>query len=130
MIVPDSANWLQHSTMSSTDSEARGSYRTALEHAARLLRSNPRLAEEQATEILKVFPGAEPASRILASACRMQGRPRESLAILEPLVARNSASPSFQYDWGRTLGSLGRTREAIRSEERRVGKECRSRGWP
>src|SRR5688572_24828243 len=43
----------------------------------------------------------------------MQGRPRESLALLEPLVARNSASPSFQYEWGRTLGSLGRTREAI-----------------
>jgi tetratricopeptide (TPR) repeat protein len=99
--------------MDSTDSEPRGSYRIALEHAAKLLRTDPRLAEEQATEILKVFPGAEPARRILASACRMQGRPQESLAILEPLAARSAASPSFQYEWGRTLGSLGRTREAI-----------------
>jgi tetratricopeptide (TPR) repeat protein len=99
--------------MDSTDSEPRGSYRIALEHAAKLLRTDPRLAEEQATEILKVFPGAEPARRILASACRMQGRPQESLAILEPLAARNTGSPNFQYEWGRTLGSLGRTREAI-----------------
>ena len=99
--------------MASTHSEPRGSYRTALDHAAKLLRTNPRLAEQQATEILKVFPGAEPARLILASACRMQGRPRESLEILEPLVARNAASPGFQYEWGRALGSLGRTREAI-----------------
>jgi len=99
--------------MASTHTEERGSYRTALDHAAKLLRTNPRLAEQQATEILKVFPGAEPASLILASACRMQGRPQESLAILEPLVARNEASPGFLYEWGRTLGSLGRTREAI-----------------
>ena len=99
--------------MVSTHTEPHGSYRTALDHAAKLLRTNPRLAEQQATEILKVFPGAEPARRILASACRMQGRPQESLAILEPLVARNTASPSFQYEWGRTLGSLGRTRDAI-----------------
>jgi tetratricopeptide (TPR) repeat protein len=99
--------------MDSMDTEPRGSYRTALEHAAGLLRSNPRLAEEQAAEILKVFPGAEAARRILAAACRMQGRPRESLAILEPLAGRNASSPGFQYEWGRTLGSLGRTREAI-----------------
>ncbi len=99
--------------MESTDAEPRGSYRTALDHAAKLLRTNPRLAEQQATEILKVFPGAEPARHILASACRLQGRPQESLAILEPLVDRNAASPGFQYEWGRTLGSLGRTREAI-----------------
>ena len=99
--------------MEFTNPEARGSYRTALDHAAKLLRTNPRLAEQQATEILKVFPEAEPARHILASACRMQGRPQESLAILEPLVARNAASPGFQYEWGRTLGSLGRIREAI-----------------
>src|SRR5688572_2398268 len=99
--------------MASTHTEPHGSYRTALDHAAKHLRTNPRLAEQQATEILKVFPEAEPARHILASACRMQGRPQESLAILEPLVARNAASPGFQYEWGRTLGSLGRTREAI-----------------
>jgi tetratricopeptide (TPR) repeat protein len=99
--------------MESTHTEPRGNYGTALDHAAKLLRTNPALAERQATEILKVFPGAEPARRILASACRMQGRPQESLAILEPLFARHSASPGFQYEWGRTLGSLGRTREAI-----------------
>ncbi len=99
--------------MDSTDPGTRGSYRTALDHAVQLLRTNPRLAEQQAAEILKVFPGAEPARRILAAACRLQGRPQESLAILEPLLANNLASASFQYEWGRTLGSLGRTREAI-----------------
>jgi tetratricopeptide (TPR) repeat protein len=99
--------------MESTDSEPRGTYRTALEHAAKLLRTNPRVAEQQAIEILKVFPEAEPARHILASACRIQGRPQESLAILEPLAARNTASPGFQYEWGRTLGALGRTRDAI-----------------
>src|SRR5688572_870308 len=107
--------------MTSTHTEPRGSYRIALDHAAKLLRTDPRPAEQPATEILKVFPGAEPARLILASACRMQGRAQGSLAILEPLVARNKASPSFQYEWGRTLGSLGRTRDAIGALRGAVG---------
>ena len=99
--------------MATTNTDPRGTLRTALDHAATLLRTNPSLAEQQALEILKVFPETEQAKRILASAFRMQGRTQESLALLEPLAARNKASPGFQYEWGRTLGSLGRTREAI-----------------
>ena len=91
--------------MESTNTEPHGSYRIALEHAAKLLRTNPRLAEEQATEILKVFPGAEPAKWILASACRIQGRPQESLAIsnrcLRATRARQASSTSGDAPWRR-----------------------------
>jgi tetratricopeptide (TPR) repeat protein len=99
--------------MDSADTDPRGSYRTALDHAVKLLHASPQLAERQAVEILKVFPGAEPAMRVLATARRIQGRAQESFAILEPLAGRHSSSAGFQYEWGRTLADIGRTREAI-----------------
>ena len=96
-----------------TETEPRGNLKTALDHAARLLRSDPRLAEQQASEILKIYPGTDAAKRILAAACRMQGRPSESVAILQPLVKHYSSSPTFQYEWGSALAGVGRGTDAI-----------------
>ncbi len=87
--------------------------RTALKHATVLLHQDPRLAEQQATEILKVYSGNEPAMRILAAALRRQGKPRKSLAVLEPLAARNCDSPSFLFEYGQSLGAVGQGDKAI-----------------
>jgi len=86
---------------------------TALKHATRLLNQDPRLAEQQAAEILKVHSHNEPAMRILAAALRRQGKPRKSLAVLEPLAARNSDSPSFLFEYGQSLGAVGQGDKAI-----------------
>ena len=42
--------------------------KAALAHAERLLSRDPRLAAQQAEEILEGHPGSEPAQRILAAA--------------------------------------------------------------
>ena len=86
---------------------------TALKHATRLLHQDPRLAEQQATEILKVHPRNEPALRILAAALRRQGKPGKSLAVLEPLASRNADSPSFLFEYGVSLGAVGQGEKAI-----------------
>ncbi len=85
----------------------------ALKRAAKLLQENPRLAEHQAGEILKVFPNTDPAKRILAAAFRLQGKPADSLAVLERMLARNFDSPSFLYEYGQSLGAVGQGDKAI-----------------
>jgi tetratricopeptide (TPR) repeat protein len=85
----------------------------ALKHATALLSQDPRLAAEQAEEILKVYSRNEPAMRILASALRRQGKFGKSLALLAPLAARNSNSPSFLFEYGQSLGAVGRGDQAI-----------------
>jgi len=87
--------------------------RSALNRAEEALRSDPRQAAEQAEEILKAHPDSEPAARILASACRMHGDANRSLALLEPMAARNADSPSFLFEYGQSLGAVGRGDEAI-----------------
>ena len=100
-------------TTTGTENEARGDLKTALKHAASLLQQDPGLAERQASEILKVYPQTDPARRIQAAACRMQGRAGESLALLEPLFGRYAGSPSFLLEWGLTLSAVGRGEDAI-----------------
>ena len=69
--------------------------------------------EQQAEEILKVSPRNEPAMRVLAAAYRRQGKPGKSLEVLEPLAVRNSDSPSFLFEYGRSLGAVGQGDKAI-----------------
>jgi tetratricopeptide (TPR) repeat protein len=97
--------------------------RTALDNAQQLLGRNPRLAAEQAEEILKVFPDSESAQRILAAACRRQGDAPRSLALLQPLAWRNPDSPAFLYEYGQSLGGVGRGDEAITALRRAVQLE-------
>ena len=64
----------------SATSEPVGTLETALEHTQRLMTSEPRLAAEQATEILKVAPGHPLATLLLGVAHRAPAtRPRRSL---------------------------------------------------
>jgi tetratricopeptide (TPR) repeat protein len=106
--------------MTQSESDPRGSIRTALQHAARLLRTAPALAEQQAREVLKVVPDSEPAKRILAAAFRGQGQGMASLELLQGLVAHNSGSASFLNEWGQSLAAVGRNRDAIRALQQAV----------
>jgi tetratricopeptide (TPR) repeat protein len=99
--------------MADNPQSERADLQTALNHAEGLLAQDPRLARQQAEEILKVHPDSEPAKRIMASAFRRQGDAAASLAVLEPLARRNADSPSFLFEYGRSLGAVGRGAEAI-----------------
>jgi len=110
-------------TVTSSQKEPRADLKTALEHATQLLNHDPRLAEQQAEEILKVYPGTEAAQRLMAAACRLQGDPARSLALLEPMAWRFSDSPSFLYEYGQTLGAVGRGAEAIKALRKAVHLE-------
>ena len=109
--------------MASNPQQDTADLRTALDHAQALLGRDPRLAAEQAEEILKVFPESESAQRLLAAACRLQGDARRSLALLEPLARRSADSPSFLYEYGQSLGGVGRGKEAIAALRRAVHLE-------
>ncbi|MSQ97673.1 MAG: sulfotransferase family protein [Xanthomonadales bacterium] len=101
---------------------------TALKHATSLLNQNPGLAEQQAVEILKVYSRNEPAMRILAAALRRQGKPRKALAVLEPLAARNSDSPSFLFEYGQSLGAVGQGDKAIAALRKSVRLDSKHAG--
>jgi tetratricopeptide (TPR) repeat protein len=101
--------------MVSTASQPSGDLKTALQHAASLLQQDPGMAEQQAREILKVYPNIEPAERILGVAYRLQGQPDKGLAILEPLAKKNANSADLLHELGLCLGAAGRGKEAIES---------------
>lgn len=106
--------------MNQTNQDAQGTVKTALQHAAHLLRMSPALAEQQAQEILKLLPDSEPATRILAAALRKQGRAKDSIKLLQPLLAWNSGSPSFLSEWGQTLAAANRHQDAMTALQRSV----------
>jgi tetratricopeptide (TPR) repeat protein len=92
-----------------------GDLQTALKNAADLLAHDPRLAEEQVHEILKVYPDTLKAKRILASAYRLQRMPQKGLDVLAPLFGGYSDSPAFLHEIAQCLGGVGRGDDAIRA---------------
>ncbi len=96
-----------------TKPDRHSDLKTALHHAAILLRQDPRAAEQQAKEILKAHPDLEPAERVLAAAYRMQGQAHHGLALLNPLARRNSKSADFLYEHALCQGAAGFGAEAI-----------------
>jgi tetratricopeptide (TPR) repeat protein len=99
--------------MSMADRIDTGSLQVALKNAADLLAHDPQLAEEQAQEILKVYPDTVDAKRILASAYRLQKLPQKGLDVLAPLLAGNDDSPDFLHEIAQCQGAVGQGDEAI-----------------
>ena len=62
--------------MSPTKSADKGSLQIALQNATSLLDHDPQLAEEQAREILRIYPDVIDAKRIIATAFRLQKQPQ------------------------------------------------------
>jgi tetratricopeptide (TPR) repeat protein len=97
-----------------------GSIDLALAHAARLLERDPRLAAEQASEILKAFPGEPNATLILGMAERAGGNRDGALAALAPLVVKQPRWAAARYELGITLSELGRGEAAVAEFKRAV----------
>jgi predicted Zn-dependent protease len=96
----------------SVAAEPVGSLDVALAHAKRLLPKDPRLAAEQALEILRTVP-AEPRARlILGAAYRITGRLQAALELLEPLARVQPRAAAVHLELGAALGEAGRAREA------------------
>jgi tetratricopeptide (TPR) repeat protein len=100
-----------------------GSLEVALGHAARLLASQPRLAAEQAAEILKVMPGQRDASLLLGVAQRSCGEAESGLLVLRQLCQRHPDWALAHYELAVTLGRLGQGDAAIGSLRRAVELE-------
>ena len=107
--------------MSISGKNDHGNLQTALRNAADLLTHNPELAEEQALEILKVYPDTPKAKRILAAAYRLQARAQRGLDVLAPLHAEYRDSPDFLQEMAQCLGAVGRGDDAINALRRAVG---------
>jgi len=82
-------------------SEPTGSIETALAHARRLLQTDPRLAAEQAAEILKVAPHYPPAQLLRGVALRTGGDWQAALEVLQPLASAqpNWAGAHYELGW-------------------------------
>jgi tetratricopeptide (TPR) repeat protein len=95
--------------------EEMGSLEEATKNAAQLLDVNPTLAAEQAQEILNAIPNHPPAMFLLASARRLSGDPQAALEILEPLLNAQHKWAAAYFEYGASLGMLGRGDEAIKA---------------
>ncbi len=109
--------------MSMVDTTDSGDLQTALKNAADLLDHDPRLAEQQAHEILKVYPDSVAATRILAAAFRLQKMPQKGLDVLTPLLAGQADSPGVLHEIAQCQGGVGRGDDAIRSLRKAVAIE-------
>ena len=106
--------------MSLSDKCDSGNVQIALKNAADLLAHDPPLAEEQAHEILKVYPDTVAAKRILARAYGLQKMPQKGLDVLAPLLAEHSNSADFLHEIARCQGGVGRGDEAIKALQKAV----------
>jgi predicted Zn-dependent protease len=95
-----------------------GTLDVALAHAARLLQSEPKLAAEQAGEILKVVPGHPVATLLLGSARGATGETDAALQILEQLTNAQPNWAAAHYELG--LALLDARRPAIAALRRAV----------
>lgn len=94
-------------------SEPVGTLDVALGHAARLLERDPRLAVEQADEILKAVPGHPHARLILGAAHRRTGQTQSAIEVLAPLAREQQHSVPAHLELAIALGESGRATDAI-----------------
>ena len=114
----------------SGQSQHVGSLEIALGHAARLLASQPRLAAEQASEILKVVPGHRGASLLLGVAYRSCGDVESALLALRKLCHDHPDWALAHYELAVTLGRVGQGDAAIAALRRAVElKPNMSNAW-
>lgn len=90
-----------------------GSIATALNHAQSLLARDPRLAEAQIREILKVAPLQAHAQLLLGAALRLQEKAEEAARLLQALAKANPRSADVQFELGLALADAGDLDSAI-----------------
>ena len=97
-----------------------GTLETALRHTARLLHADPKLAAEQAEEVLRIAPNHPVALVYLGAARCAGGDPAGALAVLEPLAAARPGWAPAHHHLALALAAEGRRDEAIASLRRAV----------
>jgi tetratricopeptide (TPR) repeat protein len=93
--------------------EPVGTLRVALEHASRLLATDPARAAEQAGEILRAAPGHPVALLLLARARRLAGDPAAALEVLEPLAASQPRVAELHHELSLARAAAGRGDAAV-----------------
>ena len=93
--------------MTNTNSESYGTLSVALEHAKRLLQSDPGAAVEQATEILKVAPDHPGATMLLGIALGANRKGDAALAALQRAVQLKADMPDAWRALGDHLTAIG-----------------------
>jgi predicted Zn-dependent protease len=104
----------------SGEAQPVGTIEVALNHSARLLDRDPKLAAAQATEILKVAPRHPAATLMLGVALRRSGRTEAALGILEPLAQAQANWAAAQYEQALALLDAGQSEAAVASLRRTV----------
>jgi predicted Zn-dependent protease len=102
------------------DFEATTDIRRALNHAVKLLKEQPGLAERQAREILRAHPDDPNAHCLLGAAERMLGKLQASLQTLQQVVETEPRFGIGQMELGLTLLALDQPREALVAAEKAV----------
>ena len=111
--------------MSPTNSADKGTLQTALQNATSLLDHDPQLAEEQAREILKIYPDVIDAKRIIATAFRLQKQPQKGLEVLESLRAASNDSPDFLHELAQCYAGVGRGNDAIKTLRKAISIDAK-----
>lgn len=110
--------------------EPTASLDQALAHASRLMATDPALAGEQASEILRVVGRHPMASLLLGVSHSARGQPRKALEVLEPLSLAEPGWAEAHLELGLALGRLGRGEEAMRALRHAVAlKPDLPRAW-
>ena len=100
--------------------DATGPLTAALDHTRRLLQVDPRLAVDQAAEILKVMPGHPIARLLLGAAQRSTGDLAGALATLERLASEQPNAGAAHYELGVTLADARQSARALEALRRAV----------
>lgn len=108
------------SNTSTNPPDPTGSLDQALQHAARLLATDPKLAAGQAAEILKVIPGQPLASLLLGRAQRDCGDAASAIATLKSLCAAHPQWGLAHQELGLAHGAAGHGDEAVAALRRAV----------
>jgi len=97
-----------------------GSIDLALAHTRRLLARDPRLAAEQAAEILKVVPAHPLATLLLGAARRLTGEPQAAVSVLESLAVAQPNWADAHYELGLARAEAGQREASIAALTRAV----------
>jgi len=110
--------------------EPTGTLRVALDHAGRLLETDPHLAIEQVREILAAVPKHPVALLLLGAAQRAAGDPASALVTLENLVADQPSSAAAHLELGISLDAAGEHDRSLSMLRRAVAlKPDLADGW-
>ncbi|KFN44853.1 tetratricopeptide repeat-containing sulfotransferase family protein [Arenimonas oryziterrae] len=94
-------------------SEPTGSLDVALAHASRLLESDPALAGEQATEIIRAVGNHPMALLLLGASHTARGQTRQALDVLGPLANAQPRWAPAHIELGHALARAGQGDEAL-----------------